>query len=211
MSLAEPMRRTSPRPVRRQSPIRQTCSSYGRGRQRAATVRPRCCRSRGFRHPHSGSVPAIGPAHSARPESCPISSTASITIPRASSSETPAMAGFAHFGSGAARQAAGPESPARCRRGGHRKVCCRVERRRVAGRVRWLIRCFRSRAAVRFPWARFLPPLSEPVAPVSGTGLSSGIMRLAHGFPVATNGRASRAEAPGSHPCVDRPVCRQAC
>ena len=40
------------------------------------------------------------------------------------------------------------------------KGICRVERRRVAGRVRWLIRCFRSRAAVRFPWARFLPPSS---------------------------------------------------
>ena len=88
---------------------------------------------------------------------------------------------------------------------GHRKVCSRVERRRVAGRVRWLIRCFRSRAAVRFPWARFLPPLSEPGGPVSGTGLSSGIMRLAHGFPIATNGRVSRTVAPGPHPCVGRP------
>ena len=76
---------------------------------------------------------------------------------------------------------------------------------------RWLIRCFRSRAAVRFPWARFLPPLSEPGGPISGTGLSSGIMRLAHGFPVAANGRVSRAVAPGPHPCADRPVCRQAC
>ena len=94
---------------------------------------------------------------------------------------------------------------------GHRKVCSRVERRRVAGRVRWLIRCFRSRAAVRFPWARFLPPLSEPGGPVSGTGLSSGIMRLAHGFPIATNGRVSRTVAPGPHPCVGRPVCRQTC
>ena len=87
----------------------------------------------------------------------------------------------------------------------------RVERRRVAGRVWWLIRCFRSRAAVRFPWARFLPPLSEPGGPISGTGLSSGIMRLAHGFPVAANGRVSRAVAPGPHPCAGRPVCRQAC
>ena len=49
---------------------------------------------------------------------------------------------------------------------------------------RWLIRCFRNRAAGRLPWARFLPPLSEPGVPISGTGLSSGIMRLAHGFPV---------------------------
>ena len=38
------------------------------------------------------------------------------------------------------------------------------------------------RAAVRVPWARFLPPLSEPGVPISGTGLSSGIMRLAHGL-----------------------------
>ena len=34
---------------------------------------------------------------------------------------------------------------------------------------RWLIRCFRSRAAGRLPWARFLPPLSEPGVPISGT------------------------------------------
>ena len=59
----------------------------------------------------------------------------------------------------------------------------RVEERRVAGRGRWLIRRFRNRAAGRFPWVRFLPPLSEPGGPISGTGLSSGIMRLAHGLP----------------------------
>ena len=59
----------------------------------------------------------------------------------------------------------------------------RVEERRVAGRGRWLIRRFRNRAAGRVPWVRFLPPLSEPGGPISGTGLSSGIMRLAHGLP----------------------------
>ena len=59
----------------------------------------------------------------------------------------------------------------------------RVEERRVAGRGRWLIRRFRNRAAGRVPWVRFLPPLSEPGRPISGTGLSSGIMRLAHGLP----------------------------
>ena len=59
----------------------------------------------------------------------------------------------------------------------------RVEERRVAGRGRWLIRRFRNRAAGRVPWVRFLPPLSEPGGPISGTGLSSGIMRLAHGIP----------------------------
>ena len=59
----------------------------------------------------------------------------------------------------------------------------RVEERRVAGRGRWLVRRFRDRAAGRVPWARFLSPLSEPGGPISGTGLSSGIMRLAHGLP----------------------------
>ena len=59
----------------------------------------------------------------------------------------------------------------------------RVEERRVAGRGRWLIRRFRNRAAGRVPWVRFLPPLSEPGGPISGTGLSSGIMRLARGLP----------------------------
>ena len=59
----------------------------------------------------------------------------------------------------------------------------RVEERRVTGRGRWLIRRFRNRAAGRVPWVRFLPPLSEPGVPISGTGLSSGIMRLAHGLP----------------------------
>ena len=44
------------------------------------------------------------------------------------------------------------------------------------------------RAAVRIPWARFLPPLSEPGVPISGTGLSSGIMRSHTGFPVTTSG-----------------------
>ena len=34
---------------------------------------------------------------------------------------------------------------------------------------RWLIRCFRNRAAGRLPWARFLPPLSEPGVPISST------------------------------------------
>ena len=62
---------------------------------------------------------------------------------------------------------------------------------------RWVIRCFRSRAAGRLPWARFLPPLSEPGVPISGTGLSSGIMRLARGFPVATRGRVLASPGTG--------------
>ena len=78
------------------------------------------------------------------------------------------------MGHGAERVLAGPGC---LREGG------RVEERRVAGRGRWLIRRFRNRAAGRVPWVRFLPPLSEPGGPISGTGLSSGIMRLAHGLP----------------------------
>ena len=39
------------------------------------------------------------------------------------------------------------------------------------------------RASVRLPSSRFQPLLSEPGVPISGTGLSSGIMRLAHGPP----------------------------
>ena len=65
---------------------------------------------------------------------------------------------------------------------------------------RWLIRCFRNRAAGRLPWARFLPPLSEPGVPISSTGLSSGIMRLAHGFPVATSGRVFASPGTGLAP-----------
>ena len=65
---------------------------------------------------------------------------------------------------------------------------------------RWLIRCFRNRAAGRLPWARFLPPLSEPGVPISSTGLSSGIMRLAHGYPVTTSGRVFASPGTGLAP-----------
>ena len=58
----------------------------------------------------------------------------------------------------------------------------RVEGRRVTGRESVAHPALSYRAAVRVPWARFLPPLSEPGVPISGTGLSSGIMRLAHGL-----------------------------
>ena len=58
----------------------------------------------------------------------------------------------------------------------------RVEGRRVTSRESVAHPALSHRAAVRVPWARFLPPLSEPGVPISGTGLSSGIMRLAHGL-----------------------------
>ena len=94
---------------------------------------------------------------------------------------------------------------------GYRHHSCRVEGRRVAGRASVALPTLSPRVAGRRPWVRFLPPLSEPGVPISGTGLSSGIMRLAHGFPVATSGRVLRAVAPSPHPCAGRPVRRQAC
>ena len=61
-------------------------------------------------------------------------------------------------------------------------IISRVEGRRVTSRESVALPALSHRAAVRVPWARFLPPLSEPGVPISGTGLSSGIMRLAHGL-----------------------------
>ena len=88
----------------------------------------------------------------------------------------------------------------------------RVEGRRVAGRASVAEPALSHRAAIRGPWARFLPPLSEPGVPISGTGLSGGIMRLAHGLPgrgersgVASRGTAARTLAPAGR-CVVRPV-----
>ena len=88
----------------------------------------------------------------------------------------------------------------------------RVEGRRVAGRASVADPALSHRAAIRGPWARFLPPLSEPGVPISGTGLSSGIMRLAHGLPgrgersgVASRGTAARTLAPAGR-WVVRPV-----
>ena len=53
------------------------------------------------------------------------------------------------------------------------------------------------RASVRLPSSRFQPLLSEPGVPISGTGLSSGIMRLAHG-PLRRFGQAGRRTPPTS-------------
>ena len=75
------------------------------------------------------------------------------------------------------------------------------------------------RASVRLPWSRFQPLLPEPGVPISGTGLSSGIMRLAHGPPGRlrkTGGRTlptSSADAARPPHCipVSSPARRQAC
>ena len=82
----------------------------------------------------------------------------------------------------------------------------------MAGRASVALPALSPRAAGRRPWVRFLPPLSEPGVPISGTGLSSGIMRLAHGFPVASSGRVSSSRGTGLAPlapagrCVGRPI-----
>ena len=58
----------------------------------------------------------------------------------------------------------------------------------------------------------FPPPLSEPGVPISGTGLSSGIMRLGHGFPATASAWVSRVGGTQLAPvrrtgrCVVRPV-----
>ena len=72
------------------------------------------------------------------------------------------------------------------------------------------------RASVRLPWPRFQSPLTEPGVPISGTGLSSGIMRLAHGPPgqgrdragdPANRGRCTSAILPPA----SSPMRRRAC
>ena len=114
----------------------------------------------------------------------------------------------ANAGSGSAAPPASPSA----RYQGTNQI--RVESRGGAWPVggRWLFRPLSHRAAGRLPWVRFLPPLSEPGGPISGTGLSSGIMRLAHGFP-ARDQRAGLTSpgtwlAPLRRPgrCVVRPV-----
>ena len=84
-------------------------------------------------------------------------------------------------------------------------VASRVEGRRVTGRGSVADPALSHRAAVRSPWARFLPrPLRTracrfpaPGSPVKSCGSHTG-------FPVATSGRVARAVAPGSHPCAGR-------
>ena len=86
----------------------------------------------------------------------------------------------------------------------------RVEGRRVTGRESVAHPALPYRAAVRVPWARFLPPLSEPGVPISGTGLSSGVMRLAHGLSGCDQraGLASRRTPAHTLPLAGRCVVR---
>ena len=66
------------------------------------------------------------------------------------------------------------------------------------------------RASVRLPSSRFQPLLSEPGVPISGTGLSSGIMRLAHGPPGPCRWSADAARLPLCIP-TPSPARRRAC
>ena len=63
------------------------------------------------------------------------------------------------------------------------------------------------RASVRLPWSRFQPLLPEPGVPISGTGLSSGIMRLAHGPPGRFRKAGGRAPPTSSADTARRPLC----
>ena len=85
----------------------------------------------------------------------------------------------------------------------HMAVCGRLEWRkgRVGGwrasfRVRWRIRGFRSGPQSGSHGRVSSPPLTEPSVPISSTGLSSGIVRLAHGKPEHRQRRLFRS--PGS-------------
>ena len=63
------------------------------------------------------------------------------------------------------------------------------------------------RASVRLPWSRFQPLLSEPGVPISGTGLSSGIMRLAHGPPGRFREAGGRTLPTSSADAARLPLC----
>ena len=72
------------------------------------------------------------------------------------------------------------------------------------------------RASVRLPLPRFQSPLTEPGVPISGTGLSSGIMRLAHGPPGQGRDRAGEPADRGrcttaNLPPASSPMRRRAC
>ena len=89
---------------------------------------------------------------------------------------------------------------------------------RASFRVRWLVRRFRSGPQSGSHGRVSSPPLSEPGVRISRTGLSSGIMHLAHGPPErvvdagpvypADHGRCTAAVL---LPPTSFPVCRRAC
>ncbi len=94
--------------------------------------------------------------------------------------------------------------------------------RRVGGwrasfRVRWLVRRFRSGPQSGSHSRVSSPPLSEPGVRISRTGLSSGIMHLAHGPPERVVGEEPVGPATRGHctaailPPASFPVCRRAC
>ena len=103
----------------------------------------------------------------------------------------------------------------------------RVEGRRVTSRESVAHPALSHRAAVRVPWARFLPPLSEPGVPISGSTVdtlsrhvapcSAGLIRGANarhpGRPdlTLTGRRLARATPPAGLPVLVHsplPPCR---
>ena len=63
------------------------------------------------------------------------------------------------------------------------------------------------RASVRLPSPRFQPLLSEPGVPISGTGLSSGIMRLVHEPPLPFGHLVGRILRHRLRPLHGFPLC----
>ena len=69
------------------------------------------------------------------------------------------------------------------------RIACRVGGWRASFRVRWQCHRFRAGPQSDSHGRVSSPPLPEPGVPISGTGLSSGIMRFAHGPPGRHGGR----------------------
>ena len=89
---------------------------------------------------------------------------------------------------------------------------------RASFRVRWLLRRFRSGPQSGSHGRVSSPPLSEPGVRISRTGLSSGIMHLAHGPPGRGRGREEPVGPVTQGRCTTAilpptsfPVCRRAC
>ena len=87
---------------------------------------------------------------------------------------------------------------------------------RASFRVRWFVRRFRAGPQSGSRGRVSRPPLTEPGVPISGTGLSSGIMRLAHGPPGQGRDRAGEPADRGRCttailPPASSPMRRRAC
>ena len=98
----------------------------------------------------------------------------------------------------------------------HPHAVSRVGGWRASFRVRWFVRRFRAGPQSGSRGRVSRPPLTEPGVPISGTGLSSGIMRLAHGPPGQGRDRAGEPADRGRCttailPPASSPMRRRAC